>query len=244
MLRISSLTPLLISILALFAAAQLDRRHQDKESFVTVPLTQDSNLTPTRRSTLATNMGKDAVNLERRWTEFLVNNIPPILRKISYIDHLLPVTVKSGQKLALIDQGIYTGKITIGSPPQTFSVGFATSLTISEIGIPGPNHKTNEPVQNALYKKNKYIARDSPTHMENTHHIKQKVDNGKGKNKAIEKTIEKTDGLGTAIEYRDTMTIANIEVTGQYFVGVVTPPFIDAISAEDGQVHYRINHPT
>ena len=73
MLRISSLTPLLISILALFAAAQLDRRHQDKESFVTVPLTQDSNLTPTQRSTLATNMGKDAVNLERRWTEFLVN---------------------------------------------------------------------------------------------------------------------------------------------------------------------------
>ena len=80
--------------------------------------------------------------------------------------------------------------------------------------------------------------------MENTHHIKQKVDDGKGKNKAIEKTIEKTDGLGTAIEYRDTMTIANIEVTGQYFMGVVTPPFIDAISAEDGQVHYRINHPT
>ena len=76
MLMISSLT-LLISILPLFVAAHLNPRSQEKNSFVTVPLVQRSNLTlpngaldikAARRSILASrSMNRQhAINLQRR----------------------------------------------------------------------------------------------------------------------------------------------------------------------------------
>ncbi|KAF8330653.1 aspartic peptidase domain-containing protein [Amanita rubescens] len=205
--NISVLT-LFVLVLALFSAAR-----SDSQDIVTVPLTKRNNFTlpdgtfdfqAARRSILATRSmyQHNAVNLWRRSiSEFLATNIPHSLRKIEFIERLLPL--KGSQPLNFDPQVLYTGKITIGNPPQEFTVGFGTALGNTWIDSASCKDKNTGP-------RKKYISCKSHDFKEivTRHHRMRWAKN------------VYSDGYG----YRDTMTIANIVVKGQYFIGVASPP--------------------
>ncbi len=152
--------------------------------------------------------------------EYSRQNIPQSLRKIEFIERLLPL--KGSQPLNFDPQVLYTGKITIGNPTQEFTVGFATASGNTWIGTANCKDKNTGP-------RKRYISCKSHDFKETvTRHHRMKW---------AKKVY--SDGYG----YRDTMTIANIVVKGQYFIGVYSPPE-RYVGQVDGCVPCRINSST
>lgn len=129
--------------------------------------------------------------------------LPQSLKKNvnGYIEGLL--LVPGSQPLDFDPQVLYTGKIAIGNPPQEFTVGFGT--TLGNTWITAGSCKDEDTGPRKKYKSCK--SRDFKEPVPRHHRLKWA------------KNVY-SHGYG----YRDTMTIANIAVKGQYFIGVNSPP--------------------